>query len=102
MRWWLIGVCLAAGLAVAQSAKIPLATFTGTVHGVSNKLITIENGEGNLVDFEINRKTRVQRDKKQISPSDLETGDSVTIEAKQEMSRFLVAVTITAQPKSKD
>jgi hypothetical protein len=36
------------------------------VHGVSNKLITIENGEGNLVDFEINRKTRVLRDKKPI------------------------------------
>ena len=102
MRWWVIGFFLAAGLAVAQSAKIPLATFTGTVHGVSNKLITIENAEGNLVDFEINRKTRVLREKKQISAADLESGDSVTIEARQEMARFLVAVTITAQPKSKD
>jgi hypothetical protein len=83
-------------------AQIPLATFNGTVHGVSKKQITIESAEGNLVDFEINRKTRVTLNKKQISPEDLHTGDPVTIEAKQEMVRFLVAVTITAHEKPKD
>lgn len=83
-------------------AQIPLATFNGTVHGVSKKRITIENAEGNLLDFEINRKTRVMLNKKQISPEDLHSGDPVTIEAKQEMVRFLVAVTITAHEKPKD
>ena len=83
-------------------AQIPLATFMGTVHGVSKKEITIENPEGNLVDFEINRKTRVMLNKKQISAEDLHTGDTVTIEAKQEMVRFLVAVTITVRDKPKD
>jgi hypothetical protein len=90
---------LAAGLLLAQQGKIPLAIFSGTVHGVSNKSLTIETAEGNLLEFEINRKTRITRDKKEIRPTDLTTGDVVAIEAKQEMVRFLVAVTITAQPK---
>jgi hypothetical protein len=72
-----------------------LATFDGIVHGVSKKQITIENPDGNLVDFEINGKTRILRAKKRISADDLKTGDSVTIEAKQEMEIYLVAVTIT-------
>jgi hypothetical protein len=102
----LIGVCLMAGLlpaqqAVAQQAKVPLATFSGTVHGVSSKRITIENAEGNLVEFEFDRKMRVLRDKKQIHVTDLSTGDTVTIEARQVMARFLIAVTITAQPTAK-
>jgi hypothetical protein len=100
MSWRVLAVLAMAGLLWAQPGKIPLATFRGTVHGVSNKQLTIENEEGNLVDFEINRKTHVSRGNKQISPSELATGDSVTIEARQEMSRFLVAVNITAQPKS--
>ena len=91
---------LAAGLLLAQ--KIPPATFKGTVHGVSKKQITIENEDGNLLDFDINRKTRLLRGTTEISFSDLENGEPVTIEARQEMGRFLVAVSITAQPKSKD
>ena len=90
------------GALCAQQPKIPPGNFAGTVHGVSNKLVTIENAEGNLLDFEINRKTRVTRDKKQISPSEIQTGDLVAIEARQEMGRFLVAVTIAVQPKPKD
>lgn len=96
----IIAFFVVAGLLLGQ--KIPPATFNGTVHGVSNKQVTIENEAGNLLDFEINRKTRVMRGSKQISVSDLENGDIVTIEARQEMGRFLVAVSVTAQPKSKD
>ncbi len=96
----LVALLIAAGLLAGQEVAIPLATFSGTVHGVSSKLITIENSDGNLVDFEVNRKTRVMRGKKQISISGLATGDSVTIEVRQERSRYkqiLTAVSITAQ-----
>ena len=89
-----------AGLLSAQ--KLPPATFSGTVHGVSSKQITIENADGNLLDFEINRKTHILREKKRVPADQLETGDIVTIEARQEMGRFLVAVSITAQAKPKD
>jgi hypothetical protein len=95
-----IAFLMIAGLLTGQEHTIPLATFTGTLHGVSSKLITIENPDGNLVDFEINRKTRVMRGKKQISISQLVTGDPVTIEVRQERARLkqiLTAVTVTAQ-----
>jgi hypothetical protein len=96
----LVALLIVAGALAGQQVELPLAMFSGTVHGVSSKLITIENPDGNLVDFEVNRKTRAMRGKKQISISGLATGDSVTIEVKQERSRYkqiLTAVTITAQ-----
>ena len=96
----LLSVVLLAALCLsAQTVKVPLATFTGTVHGVSSKQITIETSEGNLVDFDINHKTRILRDKKQIAASDIENCDVVTIDAKQEMVKYLVAVVITIQSK---
>ena len=100
--WHTEGVRLIALLFVCSlvfSQKLPLATFNGTIHGASSKHITIETAEGNLVDFDINKKTRVMRGKKEISASELATGDAVTIEARQEMLEFLIAVTITVQPK---
>src|SRR5882762_6287330 len=96
----LVALLIGVGLLSGQQVPLPLATFSGTVHGVSNKRITIENPDGNMVDFEVNRKTRVMRGKKESSISKLATGDSVTIEAQQERARFaliLTAVTITAQ-----
>src|SRR5579864_6086279 len=96
----LINIILASAiLAGSQAPKAPLATFNGTVHGISNKQITIETAEGNLVDFDINRNTKIMRGKKQIKASDLETGDMVTIDARQQMVKYLIAVVITARPK---
>ena len=92
---WL-ALLLAAAL-LAQ--KIPPANFSGTVHGVSKKHITIETAEGNLLDFDITGKTKIMRCKKKIEPEDLKTGDSVTVEALQEPSRYrlyLEALSITA------
>ena len=83
--------------ALLGAAQPPLANFTGVVHGISTKQITIENPDGNLVDFEINRKTKVMRGKKEIQIDDIMSGDEVTIEARQEMLQFLVAVVITVQ-----
>ena len=93
---------LATVLALASFAVAapPLANFEGIVHGVSKKQITIENPEGNLVDFEINGKTRVLRGKQRIAVEDLKTGDAVTVEARQEVERFLIAVTITVHDKT--
>jgi hypothetical protein len=100
MGWRIVALFVVAGVLLAQ--KIPPATFTGTVHGVSKKQITIENEDGNLLDFDINRKTRVMRGETQISAEDLESGEAVTIEARQVMGRFLVAVSVTARPKTKE
>ena len=93
---------LVIGLAAQQ---LPPANFSGTVRGVSKKHITVETAEGNLLDFDINGQTRVTRGKKKIGPEDLQTGDAVTIEARQEPSRrqvFLLALSITVSDKPKD
>jgi hypothetical protein len=95
-----IALLVATGLLFGQ--KIPPASFSGTVHGVSSKQITIEKEDGNLLDFDIDRKTRIVRGDKKISATDLESGEVVTIEAREVMGKFLIAMTITAQPKSKD
>jgi DNA/RNA endonuclease YhcR with UshA esterase domain len=98
MRPFLLAAALLAALAPAQ---IPLANFRGAVHAISKKQIEIDTGDGNLLDFEINRKTKVMRGKKEIKPDGIMTGDQVTIEGRQEMLRFLVAVVITVQaPKN--
>jgi hypothetical protein len=85
-------------LAALLTAQVPLTNFSGTIHGVSKKQITIESAGGNLVDFDINRKTKVMRGKTEIKPEDLMSGDEVTIQARQEMLKFLIAVVITVQP----
>jgi len=95
---WLCLLLIAAALAAGQ-AKVPLATFSGTVRGVSKKTVTIETQEGNLVDFDISKKTRVMRGKNQIQPEDLKTGDEVTIQAREvlgQRGQYLVAEVITA------
>jgi hypothetical protein len=97
MGWRIIAMVLVAGLLVAQ--KIPPATFNGAVHGVTNKQVTIENEAGNLLDFEINKKTKILRGAKTIPVSDLQPGEVVSIEAREEMGRYLVALSVTAQPK---
>src|ERR1700746_3942515 len=92
-------VLLSASVVRAQTPRAPPATFNGKIHGVSNKQITIETAEGNLLDFDINRKTKIMRGKTPVTASDLETGDTVTIDAREEMGRYLIALVITAQPK---
>jgi hypothetical protein len=100
MQLRLLSIVLFGALLIgAQTPRLPPATFSGTVHGISSKQITIETAEGNLLDFDINRKTKVLRGKKQIAASDLDTGDHVTIDAREEMGKFLIALVITAQPK---
>ncbi len=98
----LLAILLAATLA---AQKIPPAEFNGTIHGVSKKHLVLETAEGNLIDFDVNGKTRVMRGKKKIELENLQTGDAVTIEARQEPSftqTYLTALTITASDKPKD
>jgi hypothetical protein len=91
----LVTAVLMLGLLV-QSNPIPLARFSGRVHGVSKKELTIDTEDGNVVEFTINRKTRAERSGKTIAVTDLKTGDAVAIEARQELLGYLVAVTIKA------
>jgi hypothetical protein len=94
MQSFIVGV-VALGL-LLQSKAIPLAHFSGKVHGVTKKEITVDTQEGNVVEFTINRKTHTERAGKTIPATDLKTGDAVAIEARQELLGYLVAVSIKA------
>jgi len=94
-------MALLLALAALAAGEMPLPSFSGRVHDVSKKQITIETAEGNTLDFDVNKKTRVLRGKKEIAPEELQTGDPVTIEARQEFGRYLVAVTITVGGSAK-
>ena len=83
--------------AAAFAAEVPLGNFTGVVHGVSKKQITIENPDGNLIDFTIDHKTKILRGKQEIQADDIMSGDEVTIEARQVMLTYLIAVVIHLQ-----
>jgi len=85
--------------ALLFQASLPLAHFSGTLHGVTKKAITVETEEGNVVEFSITKKTRIERGGKTVSTADLKTGDSVTVEAKREILGYLLAVTIAATVK---
>lgn len=95
-----LGFLLALATLLAAQ-KVPLATFTGTVRSASNKQISIENQEGNLLDFDLTGKTRLMNGKKKIRPEDLKPGDQVNIEAHEEIrlrGQYLVADVITMIP----
>ena len=92
-------IAAAIGLGLLFQPNLPLAHFTGKIHGTTKKQVIIDTEEGNQVEFAIDRKTRIQRGNKNAAASDLKTGDSVAIEARQEMLGYLVAVTITAEAK---
>ena len=99
LRLW-IALTFAAAL-FAQ--KLPPAEFSGAVHGVSKNHIVLETAEGNLVDFDVNGKTRILRGKKKIELEDLHTGEPIKVEARQEPSRtetYLMALTITVPDES--
>ena len=98
---FLARLCLALILAATLApGQLPPALFTGTIHGISKKQVTIETDAGNLLDFDFNKKTQVLRGKKKIAAEELHTGDEVTIEAKREIGQDLLAVTITASGTS--
>jgi len=101
-------VFLMAGLRLAQEDTASYVQYVGTSSaigpmGSSTNRSPFENRKrATFLDFDINEHAeRNASDSKTISPSDLENPEQpVTIEARQEMGRFLVALSITAQPKS--
>jgi len=79
--------------------SLPPAHFTGKVHLVSKKTITVNTDEGNEVEFSISRKTKAERAGKNVDVQSLQPGEQVSIDAEQERLGYLVAlkVTVTGQ-----
>ncbi len=74
---------------------LPAAHFSGKLHTVTRKLITVDTQEGNEVEFTINRKTRAERAGKSVDVKSLKPGEPVSVDAELERLGYLVAVKVT-------
>jgi hypothetical protein len=79
---------------------LPAAHFSGKIHTVTKKTITVDTDEGNEVEFTINRKTKTERSGKSIDVRSLQPGEQVSIDAEQKLLGYLVALKVTASGSS--
>ena len=87
--------------AAAQFPAVPLATFTGTVHDMDGKTLTVEDADAKTLHFFCTRKTRYFDGSKKIKGSDIKPGDHVLVESKTAPDGELEAVNVRREhPKS--
>ena len=75
---------------------MPAAHFNGKIHTVTKSAITVDTDEGNEVEFTITRKTKAERDGKNIELRSLQAGEQVSIEAHQELRGYFIALKVIA------
>ena len=86
---------LVAALPVAaQFPAVPLATFTGTVHEMDGKTLTVEDADAKTLPFFCTHKTRYFDGSKRIKSSDIKPGDRVSVESKTARDGELEAVNV--------
>jgi hypothetical protein len=71
-----------------------LPSFTGAIHAIDPKLITLEEPGANLLEFRCSKKTRYYDGPKRIAASNFKPGDRVSIEARRELDGSLDAVNV--------
>jgi hypothetical protein len=85
----------------AQLPAVPLATFTGTVHEMDGKTLTVEDADAKTLPFFCTHKTRYFDGSKKIKSSDIKPGDRVSVESKTARDGELEAVNVRREhPKS--
>ncbi|HXI38614.1 MAG TPA: DUF5666 domain-containing protein [Bryobacteraceae bacterium] len=90
-----------AALPAAAQYPVPLATFTGTVHAMDGKTLTVEDAESKTLPFFCTHKTRYFDGSKRIKASAIKPGDRVSVESKPARDGELEAVNVRRErPKS--
>ena len=85
----------------AQFPAVPLATFTGTVHDMDGKTLTVEDADAKSLHFFCTHKTRYFDGSKRIKGSDIRPGARVSVESKTARDGELEAVNVRLEhPKS--
>ena len=90
----LLLLLLAVPRLTAQFPAVPLATFTGTVHDMDGKTLTVEDAEAKTLHFFCTHKTRYFDGPKKIKGSDIKPGDRVSVESKAAPDGELEAVNV--------
>jgi hypothetical protein len=75
-------------------AQEPMPNFSGTIHGIDSKLLTLEVPGPNLLEFRCSKKTKYFDGSKKIASSDLKPGDRVAVEARRALDGTLDAVNV--------
>jgi len=92
---------LTAAPPAAAQFPVPLATFTGTVHAMDGKTLTVEDANEKILPFFCTHKTRYFDGSKKIKASDIKPGDRVSVESKPARDGELEAVNVRREhPKS--
>jgi hypothetical protein len=87
--------------AAAQLPALPLATFSGKVHDMDGKTLTVEDADGKTLHFYCTHRTRYFDASKKIKASDIQPGDRVSVESKPARDGELEAVNVRLErPKS--
>ncbi len=92
---------LSGGILAALAQDTLLATLNGTVRGITSKMLTMEDEDGNTLQFDSNRKTRYFDGKKQIAAGDIKEGDRVSVEARRLLDGRLEAVNVRRETAKK-
>lgn len=77
-----------------------LPNFSGTLHAIDKKSLTLEDQEGNTTQFTCTRKTSYLDGTKKIAASALKTGSIVSVEARQAPDGSLDAVNVRLEHKA--
>jgi hypothetical protein len=85
---------LIAELPAAAQYPAPLATFTGTVHAMDGKTLSVEDADGKTLPFFCTHKTRYFDGSKKIKASDIQPGNRVSVESKPARDGELEAVNV--------
>jgi hypothetical protein len=72
----------------------PLSTFSGTLRKLDEKSLVVEAGDGRVFDCRRSDKTKFYKNSQEIAASDLESGDRVSVEARQDQQGYLYAVNV--------
>ncbi len=71
------------------------ANFSGKVTSITKSDLGIQAEGGNVISFSILHKTKFLKDGKAIKRSDVQTGDTVTIQAGEDATGHPAAITVT-------
>jgi len=82
---------LAAGQKPAQE---PLATFTGTLHSITDKSLTLQFEDSNTLDFRCSSKTEYYEGDKKVKASQFKIGELVSVEGRRELGNVIQAVRV--------
>jgi hypothetical protein len=77
-----------------QPGTVPAVTFTGVFRGISGKTLSLENADGNTLQFYCSKKTKYLDGSKSIKPADLKRDERISVEARRAPDLSLDAVTV--------